>query len=338
MRAWGREWRDVQRKTIGGSTAAAVAGLARFKTDRDAYFAMTAKEPQESIDSPDMMRGRYLEAVALRRFVEETGIRCKAHPQNRFVYNPAMPWAHALPDALTTHHREKEGVEAKVPRPSTFASWVADGFPKEYVIQAHHSIAVVGTPRWHLTAMNPVTMDVLHVVVERDEETIRVLMELEAAFFDRVQKRMGPPPLPRHDEPTTATVIPLKKAGGELYRVETNEAQHAVLLLEEAALVAKLADGARDAAEKRLRDMLTALGNVTAAAVPLPDGDTVRIYAEERAGRSYFDANAFFEDHTDLAPKRAKYTKKSKPSCPLRLVRRSADSGENPRRLTDGNE
>lgn len=66
------EWLEDRRKSIGGSDAAAVIGLNRYRTPMEVYADKLGAFPPKE-DTEAMRLGRDLEEYVAQRFCEETG-------------------------------------------------------------------------------------------------------------------------------------------------------------------------------------------------------------------------------------------------------------------------
>jgi hypothetical protein len=85
------------------------------------------------------------------------------------------------------------GLEIKVPKPSTHASWLHEGgLPESCKCQVHGGMAVSGLSRWSFLSYQPraIALPPLVVHVERDDFTDKLMAALEG-FWDRYQKVAG---------------------------------------------------------------------------------------------------------------------------------------------------
>lgn len=203
------EWLELRRSGIGGSDAAAVAGLGRWSTPLSVYLDKT--EPDRSNDgaSEPMRWGTRLESAICDGFSEETGLatyrcplmlRCPAHPfmlanVDRFVGTPG--------------ERPRAVLEAKnIGR--GFDAWL-DGVPDYYELQTQHYLAVTGLDLAYVVVLfggNRLEWFEIH----RDEPLIDDLVALEADFWQRVVKRR--PPAADGLEPTTEALGRIQARAG----------------------------------------------------------------------------------------------------------------------------
>lgn len=192
------QWRLEQSSTIGGSSAAAVLGRARFKTTGEYWQRLRAArvdhEVPPSRTSDDMRRGTILEPIALQEFSEMLGVPIQRHDQNDFVYNKLYPWAHSLPDGWCGD----DLVEVKVPRPATVMRCNLEGLFAEWTIQAQHNMAVCTTParrpvRCRLGILDPMSCVCHAFVIPRDDVFISAIMRDECNFYQSVLDNKPPP-------------------------------------------------------------------------------------------------------------------------------------------------
>jgi putative phage-type endonuclease len=186
-----REYWLLERRTgIGGSDAAAVLGLSRWRSPLDVYLEKTGTDV-EITDTPAMYWGRRLERVILEAYVEQTGVAVDA-PVGvyRMLRSSTRPWQIYSPDGMAADRL----VEIKTAR--TAEGWGEPGtdeVPDDYAIQVQHGMAVTGLPRCDVAVLIGGS-DFRVYTVERDNALIADLIAAEAAFWQRVERRDPPPP------------------------------------------------------------------------------------------------------------------------------------------------
>ena len=183
------EWLEERRKHIGSSDAAAVMGLSPWKT---AYMVWQDKlglsKPIEQNEA--MKRGSTMESIALEAFERERGI--EMFPQ--IVYHKEHKFMMASLDGMSLDG--KSAVEIKCPGKKSHESALDGKVPEYYMPQLQHQIAcsnLDGIWYYSFDGENGVS-----IFVERDEVFIKNLIEVEAAFWDLVEKKI-PPPLEKKD-------------------------------------------------------------------------------------------------------------------------------------------
>lgn len=301
------EWLLKHLSTIGGSSAAAVINRSRFTTPTELFHRMYAAIEHQHVEpieeTPDMRRGAMLEPIAELRFSDRIGKRTVPHAQSEFLYHDAYPWAHALPDCWVVD--EREPVELKVPRPQVWHAMTRDGIHDDYQIQVQHTLAVTNAKRGHFAALNPVTMDVLHVAFERDDVFIGLLMDAEREFFERIARGQAPV---EHDDVIEFVGAP--QAAGDVQQINDRRVERAAEHLREMVELVDEAQALKDSAQQRLLRLVG--DDVEAFEIP----GVVRCYHRPQAGARQFDAKTALKEFPQLADER--FYKRKKASRPFR--------------------
>ncbi len=193
------EWLVLRRKGIGGSDAAAIVGLDRYRSPFDVYADKLGLKP-EIPDNEAMRQGRDLEQYVAERFMEATGKRVRR--RNAMLQHPEYPFMIADIDRWIVG--ENAGLECKTTSVLNRAKFSQGEFPPNYYVQCVHYMAVTGAERWYLAVL--VLNKAFHVfTIERDEAEIEALIAAEKDFWENhVLKQI--PPAPDGSE-STAEVI-----------------------------------------------------------------------------------------------------------------------------------
>jgi putative phage-type endonuclease len=177
----GRErWLAERRKGIGGTDAAAILGLSKYRTAYDVWLEKRGEAPDEApARSERLWWGRELEALIAKRYSQETG-RLLLDPEKVFVH-PDYPELLGTPDRLVA--RERRGLEIKTASTHVAEEWGAQGtdeVPPAYAAQVIHYMAVTGLPVW----------DIAVLVGGNDFRVYTVARnaELERAFIERLRE------------------------------------------------------------------------------------------------------------------------------------------------------
>ena len=280
MRKKSRQWLEEHYQTIGGSQAPVVLGKSKWKTPSQLAREIRFPNARPDLSSnKDVRRGTLLEPIARQLITEAMGRGCKAHPQDQFVYNPDYPFAHVLPDGWVRNDEEviDEPCEIKVPRPQRFRRMVLEGLPEDYVIQAMHSLAVTEAPRLHFAVMCCVTMDLLLVPIERDDEVIGEMMEQEAAW----KARFNAGDTFEEEEPE-ARALEFPSFDGEMVTLRNEEATKAAAAWIEADDLVRESEELKAIARGRL---IEAMGDNEVCEVP----EMLRLYHRRNQGRRVFN-------------------------------------------------
>lgn len=193
------EWLELRRKGIGGSDAAAIVGLDRWRSAFDVYADKVGLK-QEEPDNEAMRQGRDLEGYVASRFAEVTGK--KVRRRNAILQHPEYPHIIANIDRWVVG--ENAGLECKTTSVLNRAKFSQGEFPPSYYVQCMHYMAVTGAERWYLAVL--VLNKAFHVfTIERDEAEIAALVQAEKHFWEEhVLKQI--PPAPDGSESTSEII------------------------------------------------------------------------------------------------------------------------------------
>lgn len=172
------EWLNWRKKGIGGSDAGAICGLNPYATAISVFMDKT----QKTIEKPDneaMRQGRDLEDYVAQRFMQETGK--KVRRANAIFYNEEYPFMQANVDRLVVG--ENAGLECKTASAYSASKWKDGHIPESYEIQCHHYMAVTGADAWYIACVILGKEFIWHKI-ERDEEIIQMLEEVEGTFWN----------------------------------------------------------------------------------------------------------------------------------------------------------
>jgi len=193
------EWLELRRKGIGGSDAAAIVGLDRWRSAFDVYADKVGLK-QEEPDNEAMRQGRDLEDYVAQRFMEATSK--KVRRRNAILQHPEHTFMTANIDRWVVG--ENAGLECKTTSVLNRAKFSQGEFPPNYYVQCMHYMAVTGAERWYLAVL--VLNKAFHVfTIERDEAEINALIEAEKHFWENhVMKQI--PPAPDGSESTSEII------------------------------------------------------------------------------------------------------------------------------------
>lgn len=194
------EWLELRKEGLGGSDAAAVLGLDEWRSPFELYLEKIGEHPDGDRDRANeaMEWGQILEEPICQRFASKTGIEIirprhlLRHPEHRFIMGN--------PDRFLLHPDERgPGIlEAK-----TTSDWQSDLWDEEpaerALIQWTHYAAICDVT-WGYIACLIGGQRLVYYRVERDDELVRMLIELEAEFWERVQTLDQPPVTGMHSD------------------------------------------------------------------------------------------------------------------------------------------
>lgn len=182
------EWLELRRKTIGGSDAGAICGLNPYASPYNVYADKLKLIPPKE-DNEAMRQGRDLEEYVAKRFTEETGK--KVRRDNSIIYNSEYPFAHADLDRVIVG--EDAGLECKTANPLQYQNYLDGKYPDHYYAQCMHYMLVTGKYMWYLAVL--VFQRGLFIFeIERNEEEIAVLADIEKTFYENCIVNKHEPP------------------------------------------------------------------------------------------------------------------------------------------------
>ena len=183
------DWLEYRKLGIGGSDASVVCGISRYKSPVELWMEKTDQIPAQEAGEAAYW-GTQLESLVRAEFTKRTGLKVELVRQ--LLQSEEHPFMLANLDGVCEHPDLGPCVfEAKTASAYKAGEW-EDSIPAEYMLQVQHYLEVTGykaayiavliggnTFRWKL--------------VERDEELIAMLIELESAFWSHVQDLTVPP-------------------------------------------------------------------------------------------------------------------------------------------------
>lgn len=182
------EWLEHRQAGIGGSDASCIAGLNPWKSAIQLYMDKKEEDPQE-VKSLRMELGNRLEGLVAELFTEETGL--KVRNVNGILKNDKYPYALANIDRAIVG--EKAFLECKTTNSYALKEW-EEGVPAHYEIQCLHYMAITGATHCYIAALIG-NSDFIWHKIERDEETIDYLMQIEKDFWENnIEKDVVPMP------------------------------------------------------------------------------------------------------------------------------------------------
>ena len=245
------DWLKYRRRGIGGSDAAAVCGISRYKSPFELWLDKTGQLTEQEAGEPAYW-GTQLEPVVRNEFQKRSGIEVKSLKQ--MLQSKEHPFMLADLDGICNHPELGSCVfEAKTA--SAYKSTERENsIPNEYILQIQHYMAVTGFKGTYIAVLiggNSFKWK----FVERDEELISMLIKLEADFWEHV-KNGTPPPIDGSEvtakflankfaESNSGTSVELPDSASELIAQYENTAEQVEALNEQKRL-----------AENKLKEML----------------------------------------------------------------------------------
>ena len=188
------DWLEYRKTGIGGSDASVVCGISRYKSPVELWMEKTGQLPPQEAGEAAYW-GTMLESVVREEFTKRTGI--EVSKPSVILQSEEHPFMLANVDGICEHPELGTCIfEAKTASAYKAGEW-EDTIPDEYMCQVQHYMAVTGYQGAYIVVLiggNTFRWK----FVERDEELISMLLELELAFWNHVQD-CTPPPLDGSD-------------------------------------------------------------------------------------------------------------------------------------------
>ena len=186
-------WLKLRNEGIGGTDAAVIMGMSRFKTLHRLWAEKTGRfQPEDNADNEAVHFGAVLEEVVADEFTLRTGNKVKKQGLLRSLEHP---WMLASVDRVLVG--EEAGLECKTASFTMRREW-EDGYgrfggiPEGYFCQCQWYMAVTGFPKWYIACL----IGGQHFVcrtVGRDEAFIRDMVVKTGAFWASVTNDTLPP-------------------------------------------------------------------------------------------------------------------------------------------------
>lgn len=195
---------DERKNYIGGSDAAAVCGLSRWKSPLEVWALKTGKVTEEDISNKLPVKlGVKLEETVAELFEDQTGKL--VHRVNRTITHPDHDFIRANVDRKVI--KEDAILECKTTSAWKAREWDGEEVPREYVIQALHYLAVTGAQRCYVAVLVG-NQDFKIKTVERDEKTQADLIKREVDFWNNFVLKDVPPAASWMDKDTLGQLYP----------------------------------------------------------------------------------------------------------------------------------
>ena len=190
------EWLAVRKGGIGSSDTAAAVGLNPYKSQLELWMEKTGRDgllpkidPQDE-ESPAYW-GNILEPIVASHYSKRSGNRVRRinavlqHP------DPSLSWMLANIDREVIGATDVQILECKTAGMNGARLW-KDGVPEYVQLQVMHQLAVTGKQAADVAVLLGGQHLEIHRI-ERDEQMIARLIELERRFWDYVVSDTPPP-------------------------------------------------------------------------------------------------------------------------------------------------
>lgn len=187
------QWLAVRKGGIGSSDAASAVGLNPYKSQLELWLEKTGRDGHlPKVDPKDesspMYWGTLLESIVAAHYTMRTGH--KVRRINAVLQHPSEPWMLANLDREVMGAPEVQILECKTAGINGARLW-KEGVPEYVQLQVMHQLAVTGKQTADVAVL--ICGQELQVHrIERDEDMISRLVELERAFWHCVETDTAP--------------------------------------------------------------------------------------------------------------------------------------------------
>ena len=185
------EWLQVRRSGIGGSDAAAALGLSPWKSALELWQEKVSNQSQPHQENEAMIWGRIMEPVITKEFVRRTGFTVT--PMRSMLQATSWPWMLADLDGLIEDPQRGTGIfEVKTASAFKQDEWAEGCCPDAYMLQLTHYMAVTGLS-YAVICVLIGGNKLQWASLDRDDELIAILVQLERRFWQYVLTQTPPP-------------------------------------------------------------------------------------------------------------------------------------------------
>jgi len=187
-------WVEERKKGIGGSDAASLLGLNKWKSPIRLYMEKIGEIESDKAGEAAYW-GTKLENVVSKEFTKRTGKR--AFNVNKILIHPEYDWMIANIDRRIVG--ENAILECKTTSAYNKEKWIGEEIPQEYIIQVMHYMAVTNTEKAYFACLIG-GQKFVWKEIERDEELITMLIEQEKDFWENHVMKGIPPEMDGSDD------------------------------------------------------------------------------------------------------------------------------------------
>lgn|SRR5690625_206357 len=185
-----QEWLIERTKGIGGSDAATVLGLNKWKTPFELYLEKTGQSFVDESQAEAAYFGNILEDVVAREFEIRSGK--KVRKNNFMLQHPKYDFIRANIDRKVVG--EDALLECKTASAYLAKDWEGDEIPSAYLVQVQHYLGVTGYEKAYIAVLIG-GQRFIWKEIERDEELIEMIFEAEVNFWNNHVIANNPPAL-----------------------------------------------------------------------------------------------------------------------------------------------
>ncbi|WP_153124754.1 YqaJ viral recombinase family protein [Peribacillus tepidiphilus] len=280
------EWLKARKAGIGGSDAAAIAGLNKWKSPVAVYLDKIGQAPDEDTVGESAYWGTVMEDIVAQEFSKRTGL--KVRRRNAILTHPEHPFMLSNVDRLIVG--KQEGLECKTASEYLKDEWKDDEIPAQYLIQCQHYMAVTGYEAWWIAVLIGGNKFV-YKRIERDEELIQYLIDIEKNFWENHVLKEIPPMFDGSDASSELLKVMYPEAVPETEIELSPEANKLIEALDQVNEELKQLETQKKEYENQIKAMM---------------GENEKAFAGERIitwktiHSNKFDSKRFAKDHPEL--------------------------------------
>ncbi|WP_068776362.1 YqaJ viral recombinase family protein [Paenibacillus sp. FJAT-26967] len=182
-----KEWLSWRRKGVGGSDAAAICGVDRWKTAMEVYLDKIGELPETEVTESARFGGKLKDFIA-REFSEATGF--KVMRRNWILQHREHPFMLATIDRWIIG--SSAGLLCKTTGEFLKDEWKDGRVPDRVAFQCQHYMAVTGADHWWVAVL--IGGNKFRTVrLERDDNRIEQLIKTESSFWNEHVLPRTPP-------------------------------------------------------------------------------------------------------------------------------------------------
>jgi len=185
------EWLNFRRGGLGGSDVAVICGLNKYKSSLQLWMEKTGQlAPEESGEAAHW--GTLMEPIIRNEFSDMTGL--KVDTINSILRHPEHKFMLANLDGIVTDENNKKCIfEAKTASAYKAEQWEDGNIPEEYLLQIQHYMSVTGFQKTYIAALIGGNK-FIYKIIERDDELIDMIIQIEYDFWNCVVNKIQPEP------------------------------------------------------------------------------------------------------------------------------------------------
>jgi putative phage-type endonuclease len=190
------DWLQVRKQGIGSSDAAAAVGLSPYQSQLELWLVKTGRDEglpriDPNDESSPMYWGTLLEPIVAAHYTKHTGNRVRRTNAVLQHPDPDKAWMLANIDREVVGATDVQILECKTAGEFGARLW-RDGVPEYVQCQVQHQLAVTGKAAADVCVL-VCGQEIRVHRIDRDEELIARLVELEQRFWDYVVTDTPPP-------------------------------------------------------------------------------------------------------------------------------------------------